>query len=93
LVLTAAPVKSFAAFARMQKTNVSKSVRPVSSRWMPELWASPAQLGVSEQHSNPFLEVFRAFWENWDHLPVSVDPAAAANLELALAKSEPVLRP
>jgi len=48
---------------------------------------------VSEQHSNPFLEVFRAFWENWDHLPVSVDPAAAANLELALAKSEPVLRP
>jgi hypothetical protein len=93
LVLAAAPVKSFAAFARMQKTNVSKSVRPVSSRWMPELWASPAQLGVSEQHSNTFLEVIRAFWENWDHLPVSIDPAAAANLELELAKSEPVLTP
>jgi hypothetical protein len=48
---------------------------------------------VSEQHSNTFLEVFRAFWENRDHLPASIDPAAAANLELALAKSERVLGP
>jgi hypothetical protein len=57
---------------------------------MPELWASPTPFGVSEQRSDNFLEVLRAFWENWDHLPASIRPAAAANLELAPAKSEPV---
>jgi hypothetical protein len=60
---------------------------------MPELWTRPTPFGVSEQHSNTFLEVFRAFWENRDHLRASIDPAAAANLELALAKSERVLGP
>ena len=70
-----------------------RPVRPVSSRWMLEFWASPTEFGVSEQHSNTFLELFRAFWENRDHLPTSIDQAAAANLELALAKSERVLGP
>jgi hypothetical protein len=92
-VQAAAPVKSFAACSRMEKTKERTPVRPVSSRWTPELWASPTELGVSERHSNTFLEVFRAFWENRDHLPASIDPAAAANLELALAKSERVLGP
>jgi molybdopterin-dependent oxidoreductase alpha subunit len=53
----------------MQKTKVPKSVRPVSSRWMPELWASPKPFGLGEQHSNNFSEVFRAIWENRDQLP------------------------
>jgi molybdopterin-dependent oxidoreductase alpha subunit len=53
----------------MQKTKVPKSVRPVSSRWMPELWASPKPFGLGEQHSNNFWEVFRAVWENRDQLP------------------------
>lgn len=29
----------------MQKTKVPPSVRPVSNRWMPELWASPKPFG------------------------------------------------
>ena len=53
----------------MQKTKVPKSVRPVSSRWMPELWASPKPFGLGEQHSRNFWEVFRAIWENRDQLP------------------------
>jgi molybdopterin-dependent oxidoreductase alpha subunit len=53
----------------MQKTKVPRSVRPVSSRWMPELWASPKPFGLGEQHSNNFWEVFRAIWENRDQLP------------------------
>jgi hypothetical protein len=54
---------------QMQRTKVPKSVRPVSSRWMPELWASPKPFGLGEQHSNNFWEVFRAVWENRDQLP------------------------
>ena len=46
-----------------------RSIRPVSSRWMPELWASPKPFGWGEQHSNNFWEVFRALWENRDQLP------------------------
>src|ERR1700758_3600136 len=53
----------------MQKTKVPKSVRPVPSRWMPELWASPKPFGLGEQHSRNFWEVFRAIWENRDQLP------------------------
>jgi molybdopterin-dependent oxidoreductase alpha subunit len=53
----------------MQRTKVPKSVRPVSNRWMPELWASPKPFGLGEQHSNNFWEVFRAVWENRDQLP------------------------
>jgi molybdopterin-dependent oxidoreductase alpha subunit len=53
----------------MQRTKVPKSVRPISSRWMPELWASPKPFGLGEQHSNNFWEVFRALWENGDQLP------------------------
>jgi molybdopterin-dependent oxidoreductase alpha subunit len=52
----------------MQRTKVPKSVRPVSNRWMPELWASPKPFGLGEQHSNNFWEVFRAVWENRDQL-------------------------
>jgi hypothetical protein len=72
---------------------VPRPVRPLSSRWMPELWASATKFGVSEQHSNTFWKYSGAFWENRDHLPASIGPAAAANLELALAKSERVLGP
>jgi molybdopterin-dependent oxidoreductase alpha subunit len=53
----------------MQKTKVPKSVRPVSNRWMPELWASLKPFGLGEQHSRNFWEVFRAIWENRDQLP------------------------
>jgi hypothetical protein len=53
----------------MQKPKVPKSVRPVSSRWMPELWASPNPFGWCDLHSNNFWEVFRAIWENLDLLP------------------------
>ena len=53
----------------MQRTKGAKSVRPVSSRWMPELWASPKLFGLGEQHSNNFWGVFRAIWENRDQLP------------------------
>jgi hypothetical protein len=53
----------------MQRTKGPKSVSPVSSRWMPELWASPKPFGLGEQHSNDFWEVFRAIWENRDQLP------------------------
>jgi len=53
----------------MQRTKVSRSVRPVSNRWMPELWASLKPFGLGEQHSNNFWEVFRAAWENRDQLP------------------------
>jgi hypothetical protein len=77
----------------MDKIKVPRPVRPVSSRWMPELWASPTPFGVSEQHSNNFLEAFWAFWENRDHLPASIHPVAAANREPALSNSVPVLRP
>ena len=52
----------------MQKSKVLRSVRPVSNRWMPELWASPKPFGVGEQHSDNFWEVFRAVWENRDRL-------------------------
>ena len=52
----------------MQKSRVPRSVRPVSTRWMPELWASPKPFGLGEQHTNNFWEVFRAGWENRDQL-------------------------
>jgi len=52
----------------MQRTKVPKSVRPVSRRWMPELWASPKPFGLGEPHANNFWEVFRAVWENRDQL-------------------------
>jgi hypothetical protein len=41
----------------------------VSTRWMPELWASRKPFGLAEQHSNHFREVFRALWENRGQLP------------------------
>jgi hypothetical protein len=41
---------------------VTKSVRPVSSRWMPELRASPKPFGLGELHPNNF-------WEYQDQLP------------------------
>jgi molybdopterin-dependent oxidoreductase alpha subunit len=53
----------------MQRTKVTRSVRPVPNRWMPELWASLKPFGLGEQHSNNFWEVFRAAWENRDQLP------------------------
>ena len=46
-----------------------RSVRPISNRWMSELWASPKPFGLGEQHSNNFWEVFRALWENRDQPP------------------------
>jgi len=52
----------------MAKTKVQRSIRPVRSGWVPELWASPKPFGIGEQHSNNFWEVFRAIWENRDHL-------------------------
>ena len=48
----------------MQRTRVPKSVHPVSSRWMPELWASPKPFGLGEQHSNNFWEVWSAARHN-----------------------------
>jgi len=52
----------------MAKAKVQRSIRPVRSGWVPELWASPKPFGIGEQHSNNFWEVFRAIWENRDHL-------------------------
>jgi molybdopterin-dependent oxidoreductase alpha subunit len=52
----------------MAKTKVQRSIRPVRSGWVPELWASPKPFGIGEQHSNNFWEVFRAIWENRYHL-------------------------
>jgi hypothetical protein len=46
----------------MQRTKVTKSVRPVSSRWMPEPRASPKPFGLGELHPNNF-------WEYQDQLP------------------------
>jgi molybdopterin-dependent oxidoreductase alpha subunit len=52
----------------MQKPKVPRSVRPVPTRWMPELWANPKPFGLGEQHVNNYWEVFRAGWENRDQL-------------------------
>jgi molybdopterin-dependent oxidoreductase alpha subunit len=52
----------------MAKAKVQRSIRPVRSGWVPELWASPKPFGIGEQHSNNFWEVFRAIWENRDNL-------------------------
>jgi anaerobic selenocysteine-containing dehydrogenase len=52
----------------MSKSKAPGSVRPVPNRWMPKLWASPKPLGIGEQHTNNFWEVFRALWENRDRL-------------------------
>jgi molybdopterin-dependent oxidoreductase alpha subunit len=52
----------------MPKAKVHRSIRPVRSGWLPELWASPKPFGLGEQHSNNFWEVFRAIWENRDNL-------------------------
>ena len=52
----------------MSKSKAPGSVRPVPNRWMPKLWASPKPLGIGEQHTNNFWEVFRAVWENRDRL-------------------------
>jgi hypothetical protein len=46
----------------MQRRKVTKSVRPVSSRWMPELRASPKPFGLGELHPNNF-------WEYQDQFP------------------------
>ncbi|MGA8481323.1 MAG: FdhF/YdeP family oxidoreductase [Chthoniobacterales bacterium] len=52
----------------MAKAKVQRSIRPVRSGWVPELWASPKPFGLGEQHPNNFWEVFRAIWENRDNL-------------------------
>ncbi len=52
----------------MAKAKVQRSIRPVRSGWVPELWASPKPFGIGEQHPNNFGEVFRAIWENRDSL-------------------------
>jgi molybdopterin-dependent oxidoreductase alpha subunit len=52
----------------MAKAKVQRSIRPVRSGWVPELWASPKPFGIGEQHPNNFWEVFRAIWENRDSL-------------------------
>jgi hypothetical protein len=40
----------------MQRRKVTKSVRPVSSRWVPGLRASPKPFGFGELHPNNFSE-------------------------------------
>lgn len=52
----------------MAKAKVQRSIRPVRSGWVPELWASSKPFGLGEQHPNNFWEVFRAVWENRDNL-------------------------
>jgi molybdopterin-dependent oxidoreductase alpha subunit len=52
----------------MAKAKVQRSIRPVRSGWVPELWASPKPFGIGEQHPNNFWEIFRAIWENRDNL-------------------------
>jgi len=52
----------------MPKAKVQRSIRPVRSGWVPELWASPKPFGIGEQHPNNYWEVFRAIWENRDNL-------------------------
>jgi molybdopterin-dependent oxidoreductase alpha subunit len=52
----------------MPKAKVQRSIRPVPSGWMPELWASTKPFGLGEQHPKNFSEVFRAIWENRDNL-------------------------
>jgi molybdopterin-dependent oxidoreductase alpha subunit len=52
----------------MAKAKVQRSIRPVRTGWVPELWASPKPFGIGEQHPNNFSEVFRAIWENRDSL-------------------------
>jgi molybdopterin-dependent oxidoreductase alpha subunit len=52
----------------MPKAKVQRSIRPVRSGWLPELWASLKPFGIGEQRPNNFSEVFRAIWENRDNL-------------------------
>jgi molybdopterin-dependent oxidoreductase alpha subunit len=52
----------------MAKNKVQRSIRPVPSGWVPQLWASLKPFGLGELHPNNFWEVFRAIGENQDNL-------------------------
>ncbi|MCP2731698.1 FdhF/YdeP family oxidoreductase [Limnofasciculus baicalensis] len=44
-----------------------------TKNWTPSHWASWKPFGIGEQYPNNYWEVFRAIWENRDHLPYAWD--------------------
>ena len=54
-----------------------RSVRLVSNRWMPELWASPKPFGLGKQHSKNFWEVFRHSGKTETSFPMRTEAVPA----------------